>query len=102
MRCVLLNSSRSAAPLAGVAPIVRARGEWYDGTGSPDALKHDAIPSASSVLAISIAYDALDEAYHARVSDERALPNVRIETASGTQFEPKTVRALTELLKTRA
>jgi response regulator RpfG family c-di-GMP phosphodiesterase len=75
--------------LSDVAPIVRARSEWYDGTGAPQGLRHDAIPRAASILALAIAFDAIDEVN-------------RLETASGTQFDPKSVRALAEVLKARA
>lgn len=88
--------------IAHIAPIVRARGEWYDGTGAPDGLRHDAIPVAARVLSLSIAYDAIDEAFSSRIAEERTTPIARIETASGTQFDPHTVEALAEVLKTRA
>jgi len=88
--------------LAQVAPIVRARAEWYDGTGAPDRLRHEAIPAAARVLGLSIAYDAIDEVYRSRITEERTSPISRVETASGTQFDPKTVRALVEVLKTHA
>jgi response regulator RpfG family c-di-GMP phosphodiesterase len=85
--------------LADIAPIVRARAEWYDGTGRPDRLRHDAIPKAAQVLAACIAFDAIDEAYRSRITEERTLPIVRLETASGTQFDPGAVRALAEVVK---
>ncbi|HET9097683.1 MAG TPA: HD domain-containing phosphohydrolase [Candidatus Baltobacteraceae bacterium] len=87
--------------LAQLAPILRARAEWYDGTGAPDRLRHEAIPRAAHVLAVSIAFDAIDEAYRSRITEERTLPVVRLETASGTQFDPKVVRALCEVVKAR-
>jgi response regulator RpfG family c-di-GMP phosphodiesterase len=85
-----------------IAPVLRARAEWYDGTGAPDGLRHDAIPHAARVLAAVIAYDALDEAYRSRITEKRTLPIVRLETASGTQFDPDPVRALSEVVKARA
>jgi response regulator RpfG family c-di-GMP phosphodiesterase len=75
--------------VAEAAPIVRSRAEWYDGTGAPEGLRHADIPAAAAVLSLSIAYDALDDMY-------------RIETAAGTQFDPRTVRALADVLKARA
>ncbi len=92
----------SCAYLGGLAPVLRARSEWYDGTGRPDRLRRDAIPAASRVLAVSIAYDALEESYRSRITEERALPMTRLETASGTQFDPQVVRALSEVVKARA
>ena len=87
--------------LSPVAAVLRARAEWYDGTGGPDGLRHDAIPRAAQALAAAIAYDTIDEAYRSRITEERTLPIVRLETASGTQFDPQVVRALSEAVKAR-
>jgi response regulator RpfG family c-di-GMP phosphodiesterase len=75
--------------LAGAAPILRARAEWYDGTGKPNALFQKAIPPGAAILAAAIAYDALDH-------------KDRIDTAIGTQFEPRVVRAILEAARARA
>ncbi len=75
--------------LGNAAPVVRARSEWYDGTGKPDGLFHQSIPSAAAILAAAIAYDHLDH-------------KDRIDTASGTQFDPRAVRAVLEAARTRA
>jgi response regulator RpfG family c-di-GMP phosphodiesterase len=75
--------------LGGASPILRARSEWYDGTGKPDGLLHEAIPAAAGVLAAAIAYDHLDH-------------KDRVDTASGTQFDPRAVRAVLEAARTRA
>lgn len=87
--------------LAKVAPVLRSRAEWYDGTGAPDNLRHGAIPKPAHVLAVAIAYDAIDEAYRSRITEERTLPIMRLETAAGTQFDPAVVRALSEVIKVR-
>lgn len=88
--------------LSELAPVLRARAEWYDGTGAPDRLRHGAIPIAAHVLSVSIAYDAIDEAYRSRITEERTLPVVRLESVAGTQFDPETVRALSDVVKARA
>jgi response regulator RpfG family c-di-GMP phosphodiesterase len=93
----------SACPfLKDVAPVVRARAEWYDGTGAPDALRHESIPRGARVLAAVIAYDAIDEAFHSRITEDRVAPMRRMETAAGTQFDPDTIRALAEVVKAHA
>ena len=48
------------ALLRDTARIVGSRGEWYDGTGGPAGLRHDAIPVASSILGAAIAYDEVE------------------------------------------
>jgi len=75
--------------LSGAAPILRARAEWFDGTGKPNGLFKDAIPMGAAILAAAIAYDALDH-------------KDRIDTAGGTQFDPRIVRAILEAARTRA
>ena len=71
------------ATLAAAAPVLRARGEWFDGTGKPDGLLHKALPTAAAILAAAIAYDQLGH-------------KDRIDTAAGTQFDPQVVRAILE------
>lgn len=92
----------SCAQLRGAAAIVRARAEWFDGTGGPGGLRHGAFPRGAQVLAASIAYDAMDESYRTRITEERIAPLTRLETAAGTQFDPQTVRALAQTIKARA
>jgi len=77
------------ASLRAVAPALRSRSEWYDGTGKPKGARHDDIPVVASVLAAAIAYDRLDR-------------GDRLEGAAGTQFDPKVVRALMEATKAHA
>lgn len=88
--------------LAKIGNIMRARAEWYDGTGGPDELRHDAIPVGTRVISVAIAHDALEESYRSRVMEDRTTPIARIENVSGTQFDPKIVRALAGVLKAHA
>lgn len=88
--------------LKDVVPIVRARAEWYDGTGAPNALRHESIPKGARILAAAIAYDALDEAYRSRITEDRVAPITRMGAVAGTQFDPDTIRALSEVVKTHA
>lgn len=88
-------------PLRAIAPIVGARAEWYDGTGKPKGLRHDEIPLETQALALAIAYDALEENYRERIGEDRTLPIARIENGAGTQFDPRAVRALAEVVKAR-
>jgi response regulator RpfG family c-di-GMP phosphodiesterase len=86
---------------ASAAGAVGARAEWFDGTGLPNALRGDAIPIAARILSAALAHDALDESYRTRITQDRTLPIVRLETAAGTQFDPAVVRALSEVVKAR-
>jgi response regulator RpfG family c-di-GMP phosphodiesterase len=77
------------ATLGEAAPLLRARAEWFDGTGKPIGLFHDALPSGAAILAAAIAYDALGH-------------KDRIDTAAGTQFDPAVVRAVLEAARALA
>lgn len=77
------------ATFAGAAAIVRARSEWYDGTGGPEGLSQHAFPVAAGILAAAIAHDLLDR-------------KDRIDAAAGTQFDPRTVRAILEAARITA
>lgn len=87
---------------AAAAPIVGSRAEWFDGTGAPAGLGHGAIPIGSRILAVSIAFDAIEQSYRSRITEERSLPISRIDSAAGTQFDPACARALADVLKARA
>jgi response regulator RpfG family c-di-GMP phosphodiesterase len=89
------HAARAAAFVApydafrNAAPILVARGEWFDGTGRPKGLRNRDILPAAGVLAAAIAYEHLDR-------------GERLEGAAGTQFDPKIVRALMETAKAHA
>ena len=90
------------AAFAPVVPVLKARAEWFDGTGQPGKLRADAIPVESRILAVCIAHDALDEQHRTHIRDDRSNPLERLEQAAGTQFDPGVVRAFAEGLKTLA
>ena len=84
----------SAAPaLAEVAALVRSSHEHYDGRGYPDALKGEAIPIGSRIIAVCDAFDAMtsDRPYRVAMAPSDAL--VELERCSGTQFDPEIVAA---------
>ncbi len=84
----------SASPaLHGVARIVRATHERWDGTGYVDGLVGDDIPLAARIIAVCDAFAAMtsDQAYRATMSSEQALDELR--RCAGTQFDPEMVEA---------
>ena len=66
--------------------------EAWDGSGYPQGLQADSIPTIGRIVAVADAYDAMttDRAYR------KALPHViacgELERCSGTQFDPEIVR----------
>jgi diguanylate cyclase (GGDEF)-like protein len=84
----------SAAPaLEGVAKLVRASHERYDGRGYPDRLRGDEIPLGARIVAVC-------DAFHAMTSDRPYRPALPLQDAldelhrcAGAQFDPAVVRA---------
>jgi len=76
-----------------VIRIVGCHHEHYNGEGYPYGLKGDEIPVESQIIAVADAYDGLtsERAYRSSLSHEDAVE--RIESASGTQFNPEVVEA---------
>ena len=78
--------------------MIRAEHERWDGRGYPDGLVGDQIPLASRITFVCDAYNAItsDRPYRAALSHE--IARARIAEAAGTQFCPRSARALLELL----
>ena len=84
----------SAPGLAPVAALVRASSEHFDGSGFPDGLAGEAIPTGARIIAVAVAYAALTapRPYRDAASTEEALEELR--RCAGTQFDPRVVDAL--------
>jgi HD-GYP domain-containing protein (c-di-GMP phosphodiesterase class II) len=84
--------------LEAVATIVRFHHERWDGSGYPDGLAGDAIPLASRVISACDAFRAMtsDRPYRAALETWRALEELKEH--SGSQFDPKVVDALLEVI----
>jgi putative nucleotidyltransferase with HDIG domain len=80
-----------------VAPIVRHHHENWDGTGYPDGIAGDAIPTGSRILAVVDCFDALtsDRPYRPRMEDSEALKI--LSDRSGTMYDPRVVDAFFRL-----
>jgi diguanylate cyclase (GGDEF)-like protein/putative nucleotidyltransferase with HDIG domain len=77
-----------------VAPIVRSHHEHWDGTGYPEGLKGEQIPRGARVLAAVDCLDALSShrQYRNAMSLDAAME--KVESLSGTEFEPRVVEVL--------
>ena len=84
----------TAPGLAPVAALVRASAEHFDGSGFPDGLAGEAIPTGARIIAVAVAYAALTapRPYRGEMSAEDALGEMR--RCAGTQFDPQVVEAL--------
>lgn len=73
--------------------IVRHHHERYDGKGYPDGLKGDEACLASKIVAVVDAYEAMTStrSYRRALSHEYAMS--QLTKGSGTQFDPKVIKA---------
>jgi HD-GYP domain-containing protein (c-di-GMP phosphodiesterase class II) len=86
--------------LAEVGEVVRSHHEHYDGRGYPEGLAGEEIPIASRVIAACDAFNAMTthRPYRDAMSIEDALTELR--SHAGTQFDPRVVLALIEVVET--
>lgn len=86
--------------MQGVAPLIRAHHERWDGQGFPDGLRGTAIPLGARILAVADAYEDLRSG---RI-DGQALspPDARraVIAGRGSQFDPAVVDAFASLFAT--
>ena len=87
----------AAAPaLRGVATLVRASHERWDGAGYPDGLVGVEIPLGARIVAVADAFDAMTAArpYSTPRTPDEALAELR--RCAGKQFDPAVVAAFCE------
>jgi HD-GYP domain-containing protein (c-di-GMP phosphodiesterase class II) len=92
-----------AAPaLDGVARLVRASHERFDGDGYPDGLAGEQIPLGARIIFVCDAFDAIiaDRPYRDARSVEEAVAEIR--RCAGTQFDPAVVEAFCSVMDDRS
>jgi HD-GYP domain-containing protein (c-di-GMP phosphodiesterase class II) len=84
--------------LAPALPVIRHHHERFDGKGYPDGLRGEDIPLIARVVSVADAFDSMVRArpYGYGISRKAALGE--IEENSGTQFDPRIVMALLEVV----
>ena len=89
----------AAAPaMGGVAKIVRASHERWDGAGYPDGLAGGDIPLAARIVAVCDSFDAMttQRPYNRPRSVEDGIAELR--RCAGSQFDPDVVEAFAEVM----
>jgi putative nucleotidyltransferase with HDIG domain len=87
--------------LAGVAPVVRAHHEHYDGTGYPDGLSGGAIPLGARILAVADAYTCMTDGRPYRQPFCREEAAAELVRCQGSQFDPVVIQAFMSLFNQR-
>jgi len=92
--------ARSTA-LRSIADYVRYHHEHYDGGGYPAKLKGEAIPEGARIIAVADCFDAITSVrtYMLPRTIDEAL--AELKRCSGTQFDPRVVDAMEEVMKER-
>ncbi len=80
-----------------LARVVRHHHERWDGSGFPDRLSGDAIPLLSRLVHVAEVYDRLTSTYSYRAPIRRDRAITILQAASGRQFDPNMVDAMTRL-----
>ncbi|WP_395700211.1 HD domain-containing phosphohydrolase [Aquabacterium sp.] len=83
--------------MQGVAPLIRAHHERWDGQGFPDGLRGAAIPLGARILAVA---DAFEDLRCGRIDGQALSPldaRRTVLAARGSQFDPSVVDAFASL-----
>ncbi|MEP6818111.1 MAG: HD domain-containing phosphohydrolase [bacterium] len=77
--------------------LVRWHHEWWNGSGYPDALRHNEIPLAARILRVADSYAALTDArpYRPAMTEDEA--RTRIIDRAAIEFDPAVVNVLLSL-----
>lgn len=97
-----LLSGTDSALLKLAEVIARTHHEHWDGTGYPNRLRGEDIPLAGRIVAVADAFDAMTTTRPYRRGWTITVALAEIEACTGTQFDPKVVLALRQLLLSAA
>jgi HD-GYP domain-containing protein (c-di-GMP phosphodiesterase class II) len=90
---------KSIDSLKPVIPIILYHHERYDGKGYPEGLKGHEIPLGARIICLVVAFMAMITKRPYRDSRTISQAIAEITDMSGTQFDPKVVKAFLELIK---
>jgi PAS domain S-box-containing protein len=85
---------------SNLSDVVRHHHEHFDGSGYPDGLKGEEIPTLSRIISIADAFDAMrsDRSYRKAMPYERSIQE--IINYMGRQFDPEWTEVFLDLAKT--
>ena len=101
------HSARSAALVgkvshfADITPLVHAHHEAWDGSGYPQGLVGERIPTGARIIALADTIDAMSTSRPYRPAMSSEVVRAELERESGRQFDPAICRALLEPSKWR-
>ncbi len=87
--------------LRPLAPVIRAHHERWDGQGYPDHLQSEQIPLAARLIAVVDSYTVMTTDRPYQLARPQAVVLVELQRCAGSQFDPRVVEALVDLLQGR-
>ncbi len=84
--------------LRGIAPIIRAHHERWDGCGYPDALRGEEIPLGARIVAVVNAFEAMRTQRPYQQARDMATALIELQQHAGTQFDPHVVAAFEKMV----
>ncbi len=99
MRHPVIGEQEAASSGAdrGAQLLVRWHQEWWNGTGYPDALRHEEIPLGARILRVADAYAALTDSRPFRAARTAEEARRHLAAWAGLEFDPRVVRAFFSL-----
>lgn len=83
------------------AEVAQSHHERWDGNGYPAGLKGEGIPLSGRIVAVADVYDALITAHRYKLAWSSSDAVNHVVAGRGTQFEPRIVDALVEVIAAR-
>ena len=84
--------------LEPIVPWIRHSHEHYDGSGYPDGLAGEAIPSASRIMLVADAFDVMCSSRPYQRARGMAEAVEELRRCAGTQFDPRCVEVLEDVV----
>ncbi len=84
--------------MRNIGLIVRAHHERWDGTGYPDGLRGEEIPIEARIVSACDTWSAMTTTRSYRIAMSREAAMAELQSAAGTQLDPKVVDALIRVI----
>ena len=84
--------------MRNIGLIVRAHHERWDGTGYPDGLRGEEIPIEARIVSACDTWSAMTTTRSYRMAMSREAAMAELQSAAGTQLDPKVVDALIRVI----
>ncbi len=90
---------KSVTSLRSTVPIILYHHENYDGSGYPEGIKEESIPTLARIIRITDSFDAMtsNRTYKTNMSPDEAI--AEIKRCSGSMYDPELARNFIEIVQ---